>query len=1729
MKAINKLLSLLLVCCLVCAPILTASAAVEDAENKPTSDWEANWIWDDSDTANTWMNFRKQVQLEEVPDSVPARIAVDTRYWLTVNGQQVVFEGQLKRGPTPEDTYFDEVELAPYLHEGENTIAIQVWYWGPRVALGEGKFSQSFSDNSSGKGGFLFEADFGSQKVISDDSWKVRRDAAYIDDNPFNKSQPNYRLPEYNVYYDARLSLGDWTDPAYDDSGWADATELGKAPCAPWNELYERSIPQWKDYGLKEYLNMEDYRGHITAKEEVLEMNLPYNAQITPYLKVNAPEGKVIEMRTEVNSRGYGTVMNTYVTREGEQEFEALSWFNGQHVYYTIPEGVEILSLQYRETGYDTEFAGSFSSGDKFYDTLWQKAQRSLYINMRDNFMDCPDRERAQWWGDATNDMNIASYAFDPSAFLLYEKGLDTMENYTDPDTHVLQTIVPIRARLLEYPVQQLAGINGYWDYYLYSGNKDILEQMYDSTKEYLYLWKIGADGLVEHHYGTAEWPDWGDNADMVTLENAWYYLALSAAKKMAKEIGRTDDIAGYDARMQQLYRGYQTLWTADGFKSNTVGLPDDRGNAVAVLAGLADKTQYPAIRRLLKTTMNSSPYMEKYILDALCEMNLMDDAQARMRERYTPMTNDDYTTLWEYWNKSSGTNNHGWSGGPLVTMSRYMAGIAPTAPGYAEYQVKPAMGELSTIRSTVSTVKGEIQLTLARDSEAKTFDLSLTSPQNTTATVAVPRFTGEEMQVTAGDTLLFANGEPVGSAESIAYAGNDSTYIYFTVQPGSWTLHAGPAEAGSEESYPVCIEGHGGSVLLNGTVVPLPYSGTAPAGSALNVKAVPDRGWEFSGWSGSCGSTYTALTLTVSNPVNLTAAFEESAQKQYYLVQMDDPMDAQSRVEYEGVTYTLPAAIAVPAGQNAAITALDDTFINWGGSLFSTDRTLNLTVTGDTALTLNAAYNRTSNFARGASVTAANTINNTTWTNTHLTDGNTGTGMSTNVIKNVGEDGSIDPAYDITVDLKQAQTFDNIVLYPRANSHTEDYLSPNFPRAFTLQVSSDGENFTDVKQVVTDPNPNKTPVSIDFDVQTARYIRLHITRMGDYAADESAINPYRIQLMELEVYNRSHPAGECTLSLDSIGNGTVRVNGVEQSLPLRKSYPAGSVVSVEAVAASEGDYRFIGWTGQIETANRPLYIQMNEDINLTATFQSLQEKEKVNLAAGRPVKANNGLNSADWKAAYLTDGKTDSNTKGARGFSSNKYPSAELDGNNPWIEIDFGEETAINQVVLYPRTDTTTANGETPNFPVDFQIQVMDYQGNYCDILAVTGQKPPGVGESVSYQIAKLSTRSIRIFPTKLGIPAKQEPTLYRLQLSEIEVYNEVLDPKPVETGSIELSSPKGIFAPGEQMQVTAEVVNSSLEDNSLLWSIEDEQGTVSDVLRLAHTDSRQPVVTANKTGVAYVVARFANGLPAMAKLKLEVATDKSVLKEVIDYAEKRLGDEYLSAIESVQQSFSAALTAAWDVYNDPTATPQRIDSAWITLMGEIHKLGFVAGDKAQLGFVIEQAEQIDLGSYVASGQAEFTAALAAAKEILSDGDAVQNEVDSAVSNLVDAMLALRYKADKSLLSSALARAAQLDLSSYTPESGKRFDTAKNQALEMQQNESLSVDDQSDINQAAEELNRAIDSLRPVSMQIVGDPAVSQQSSVPRTGESVPLAAAMLILAGISFILFRKNTPFDS
>ena len=723
---------------------------------------DAKWIWIDGEYGeNTWVNFRKTFMINTVPEKASAHIAADTKYWLWINGEPAVFEGGLKRGPSRHGTYYDEIDIARWLRKGENTVAALVWYFG----------KSGFSHLSSKKGGFLFEAEVSGTVLSSNASWRVMKNPAYISADK-NDCPPNFRLPEPNVYYDAAKAAEGWYLPGFDAGEWGYADVVGIPGEGVWGKLTERCIPMFKDYGLREYLNSSEYEGFTPDRDTILEMCLPHNAQITPYLKITAPEGKKICVRSsrfEAEPEAVKSVMGVYYTREGIQEYESVGWISGERISYSIPAGVTILSLKYRETGYDTGFTGNFECNDLFLNSLWQKSLRTLYITMRDSFMDCPDRERAQWWGDVNVEMQMMMYCLDDRARLLYKKGVDAMAQWEAESGYML-TVVPTGTDEFDLPFQNLAGIWGFWHYYEYTGDVEIPRRAYEMSKRYVFGFDLGSDGLVIHKKGSWDWADWGENADIAPMENAWYYMALTACRNMASLLGAFADIPLYDQRLASIRTSYDgRFWRERYYYDWTAnGQPDDRANALAALSGLADREKYESLREIILSRENASPYMEKYVLDALCQMGYVSDALKRIKKRYRQMVESPCSTLWEYWDMG-GTLNHAWSGGPLVTMSKYVAGIRPLDTAYSTFEIKPEMCDLTQVKCTVPSICGDIRLELERT--VSRINMNVTIPKNTTAFVYLP---------------LINNALPKDTGCRFSFCGNYARYV---LKEGTYSL----------------------------------------------------------------------------------------------------------------------------------------------------------------------------------------------------------------------------------------------------------------------------------------------------------------------------------------------------------------------------------------------------------------------------------------------------------------------------------------------------------------------------------------------------------------------------------------------------------------------------------------------------------------------------------------------------------------------------------------------------------------------------------------------------------------------------------------------------------------------------------------------------------------------------------------------------------------------------
>lgn len=188
--------------------------------------WQGKWIWCDGEAAprNFYLYLRRTFGLPARPKSAVARVCADSEYKLLVNGRLVC------RGPVrshPWHQFYDEIDLAPYLKRGRNTIAALVHHHG------EDTFRYIL-----GRGGFLFDCpEIG---IASDDSWRVKPADEWARDIP----RIDLQLGFYEVWDSKKAAkIEGWAEAGFDDAKWRKAVVIASAGDLPWTRLVPRNIP----------------------------------------------------------------------------------------------------------------------------------------------------------------------------------------------------------------------------------------------------------------------------------------------------------------------------------------------------------------------------------------------------------------------------------------------------------------------------------------------------------------------------------------------------------------------------------------------------------------------------------------------------------------------------------------------------------------------------------------------------------------------------------------------------------------------------------------------------------------------------------------------------------------------------------------------------------------------------------------------------------------------------------------------------------------------------------------------------------------------------------------------------------------------------------------------------------------------------------------------------------------------------------------------------------------------------------------------------------------------------------------------------------------------------------------------------------------------------------------------------------------------------------------------
>lgn len=330
---------------------------------------------------------------------------------------------------------------------------------------------------------------------------------------------------------------------------------------------------------------------------------------------------------------------------------------------------------------------------------------------------------------------------------------------------------------------------------YLATGEPALAAAHWEPLKRKLLREKARSDGLLRAT-AIVDWPsgerDGYDNGrpapgdrrqigpEINTVANAFYYHALRETALLARALDKNVEADQLETSARRVRDAFNRVFFdparrvyLDGEGSSHASL---HANMFPLAFGLVPEEHVgPVADFVVSRGMACSVYGAQYLLEALFAAGRSDAAlkllASREQRGWWHMIELGSTMTLEAWDakyKRNLTWNHAWGAAPANIVSRFVLGVQPLRPGYAEILVKPRLGGLGWARGRVPTPLGPVEVD-ARDGDV--FELELTLPPGARTRIDLPRRNHGE--VTVDGKIVPASTDGTGMAFEIAKPGS--------------------------------------------------------------------------------------------------------------------------------------------------------------------------------------------------------------------------------------------------------------------------------------------------------------------------------------------------------------------------------------------------------------------------------------------------------------------------------------------------------------------------------------------------------------------------------------------------------------------------------------------------------------------------------------------------------------------------------------------------------------------------------------------------------------------------------------------------------------------------------------------------------------------------------------------------------------------------------------------
>ncbi len=435
-----------------------------------------------------------------------------------------------------------------------------------------------------------------------------------------------------------------------------------------------------------------------------------------------------------------------------------------------------------------TNYQGGFSCSDPMLTRIWYTASYTVKLNLLKNafgsiLMDRGDR--ISWTGDAHIAQAAALVAFGNWDFI--RQNLERTSSHSNG----------------------IASYSLYWvksllEYHQYTGDDALLRKYLPNAQVKLDQAAANYGSPVIGFYGWDERLGAGfEDPECQEAKNAYRMLVIGTCREFAAAaatVGRADIRNKYEQIAHEKIKELRS--NPKWYESFGVFACTDAINAEFTTEPERQAIMHHAFMNRLNR-LSYSPFNQFFILQAMARLKQFDPALQTVRDCWGGQIQYGGTTFFEVyrpsWNAMVGQNSavpnsqngytslcHPWSSGVAFWLTREVAGIKPTAPGFRAVDIVPNMGKsLTHVAGSAPTSHGIV---------AGSFNLSsgvchATIPPSVVARVGIPKTGRNIRRITVNGHMAWDGAyHPV---PGIAAAYEDGAFVYFTgVGAGTYAMN---------------------------------------------------------------------------------------------------------------------------------------------------------------------------------------------------------------------------------------------------------------------------------------------------------------------------------------------------------------------------------------------------------------------------------------------------------------------------------------------------------------------------------------------------------------------------------------------------------------------------------------------------------------------------------------------------------------------------------------------------------------------------------------------------------------------------------------------------------------------------------------------------------------------------------------------------------------------------